>query len=237
MWISKSPSSDSPYAGGAGAAMPAAMPAATRAEEWERSKKSASDVPDDGFPEKKYRSGRWGVSHHAHSRIRPRARDTPHVNSRSTSGQFDGHRQHVPFLRVRSRRRPLRPQVRPPPDAFAAFFYTLAIFRAFPCRATDPPRPRTPPDEQKGRQEGGSALGGRVREEVRVPPHPRAPTPGVTTHRDPKRTETTRMGPGACDATDTHGGSRKDAERRLAKCGAPGDFRALPRPHLFLTRS
>jgi hypothetical protein len=28
------------------------MPAATRAEEWERSKKSASDVPDDGFPEK-----------------------------------------------------------------------------------------------------------------------------------------------------------------------------------------
>ena len=146
------------------------------------------------------------MSHHAHSRIRPRARDTPHVNSRSTSGQFDGHRQHVPFLRVRSRRRPLRPQVRPPPDAFAAFFYTLAIFRAFPCRATDPPRPRTPPDEQKGRQEGGSALGGRVREEVRVPPHPRAPTPGVTTDRDPKRTETTRMGPGACERpTHTEG--------------------------------
>ena len=230
MWISKSPSSDSPYAGGAGAAMPAAMPAATRAEEWERSKKSASDVPDDGFPEKKYRSGRWGVSHHAHSRIRPRARDTPHVNSRSTSGQFDGHRQHVPFLRVRSRRRPLRPQVRPPPDAFAAFFYTLAIFRAFPCRATDPPRPRTPPDEQKG-QEGGSALGGRVREEVRVPPHPRAPTPGVTTHRDPKRTETTRMGPGACERpTHTEGpvkGRRKTSrEMRRARLETSAHFRA-----------
>jgi hypothetical protein len=35
------------------------------------------------------------------------------------------------------------PRCVPPPDAFAAFSYTLAIFRAFPLRATDRP-PRAP---------------------------------------------------------------------------------------------
>ena len=193
MWISKSPSSDSPYARGAGAAMPAATRAEecgsvrkTRARGEKRNAKSRKPIRPENIAR---------VTTHAHSRIRPRARDTPHVNSRSPSGQFDGHRQHVPFLRLRSRSRPLRPQVRPP-RTLSPLFPTR-----WPFSGRSPFEPLTAhpahPSRRAGRTPRRRLRTGRTRSRRGAcsTPSPRANPRG--NHRPrPEAEETTRTAPG-----------------------------------------